>query len=290
MRKLISSVATGNTMEDVVTARFDYSKLDQLSSSVRIRLNSTVTRVQHVGDLASARQVQLTYVRDGQAYKVQASSCVLACNNSIIPHLCPELPEPQRQALARQVKSPILYTNVVLRNWQAWKKLGIGAVVSPGSYHISSMLDFPVSLGDYHYSGGPDEPIIVHMERFPHRNNEGLTAQEQRRMGQHELLATPFDTIERNVRSQLASMLGSAGFDPATDILAITVNRWAHGYAAWYESLFDTFYEDDEDPRYPHMIARAPFGLITIANADSAASAMLEAAVEQAHRAVTELN
>ena len=34
-----------------------------------------------------------------------------------------------------------------------------------------------------------------------------------------------------SIRDQLARMLGGAGFDPATDIFAITVNRWAHGYA-----------------------------------------------------------
>ena len=207
----------------------------------------------------------------------------------MIPYLCPELPVSQREALANQVKSPILYTNVALRNWQSWKKMGIGAVLSPGSYHIAASLDFPVSLGDYSFSGGPDEPVVVHMERFPHVNNQGLTAQEQHRRGQQELLTTPFETIELNVREQLASMLGEGGFDPATDITGITVNRWAHGYGYFYSPLFDTVYEDDDDERYPHMRARKPFGRITIANADAAAGASLGAAVEQGHRAVTEL-
>ena len=289
VRKMIPDVAQGNTMDDIVTAKFDYSKLDQMSAAVRIRLNSTVNRVQHVGDPGSAKQVRVFYVRDGQAYQVQARACVLACNNSIIPYLCPELSVSQRDALANQVKVPILYTNVALSNWRAWKKMGIGAVVSPGSYHIYTALDFPVSLGDYEFSSDPDEPIVAHMERFPHVNNQGLTAKEQHRRGRHELLYTPFETIERNVRTQLASMLGEAGFDPATDIAGITVNRWAHGYAYWYNPLFDTVYEDSHDERYPHMIARKPFGRITIANADSAATALFEAAVEQAHRAVSEL-
>jgi spermidine dehydrogenase len=289
VRRFIPAIAGGNSMEDVVTARFDYSQLDQPESPVRIRLNSTATRVEHDGDPATARQVKLTYVREGQAFQVHAGACVLACNNSVIPYLCDELPKIQRDALARQVKSPILYTNVVLRNWQAWKNLGIGGVVSPGSYHTNAMLDFPVSLGDYNYTADPDEPIVVRMERFPHRNNEGLTPSEQKRLGQHELMNTPFETIERNIRTQLSSMLGAGGFEPATDILAITVNRWAHGYAAWYNSLFDPIYEDDDDERYSHVIARKPLGRITIANADAAASPMLEAAVEQGHRAVTEL-
>ena len=289
VRQMIPAVAAGTTMDDVVTARFDYSALDQADWPVQLRLNSTVTHVEHVGDHKSAQSVRVSFVRNGQAYRVQAKGCLLACNNAAIPHLCPELPEAQREALARQVKSPILYTNVVIRNWQAWKNMGIGALVCPGGYHSSATLDFPVSLGGYEFSGDPDEPIIVHMERFPHRNNEGLTSHEQFRLGRYELLGTSFETIERNVRDQLASMLGEGGFDPARDILGITVNRWAHGYASWYNSLYEPVYDDDDDERYPHMQARKRFGRITIANADSAANAMFEAAVEQGHRAVTEL-
>ncbi len=289
VRELIPPAAAGNNMEDIVAACFDYARLDQASSSVRLRLNSTVTGVKHDGDPSSARHVQVSYVRAGQAFQVQARRCILACNNSIIPYLCPELPAAQRQALALQVKTPILYTNVALRNWQAWKNLGIGALVAPGSYHINAMLDFPVSLGSYAFSKSADKPVIVHMERFPHRSNGGLSEREQHRMGRYELLSTSFKTIERNVRNQLVGMLGEGGFDPSGDILGITVNRWAHGYAYSYNPLFDNVYADDDDPRYPHVQARKRFGRITIANADAAANAMFEAAVEQGYRAVTEL-
>jgi spermidine dehydrogenase len=290
VRGMIPAVAPGKTMEDVVTARFDYSKLDEAKSPVRLRLNSTVVRVEHDGDPKTAKRVRISYVRGGRAYRVQARSCVLACYNMMIPHLCPELPAPQREALVLQVKTPILYTNVALRNWQAWKKLSIGAVIAPGSYHVNAMLDFPVSLGGYRFSEGPDDPIVVHMERFPHRSNMGLTPRDQHRLGRYELLSTSFETLERNVRNQLAGMLSAGGFDPARDIEGITVNRWAHGYAYWYNPLFDTYYEDRDDERYPHMQARKRFGRIAIANSDSGARAMLESAVEQGHRAAAELS
>ena len=143
VRSLIPAVAPGSTMEDVITARFDYSKLDLEKSPVRLRLNSTVTHVANDGDPESAKKVGVSYVRGGQAYRVQARHCVLACYNAMIPALCPELPAPQREALAYGVKAPILYTNVALNNWWAWKKLGVGAVVSSGSYHVNAMLDFP---------------------------------------------------------------------------------------------------------------------------------------------------
>jgi spermidine dehydrogenase len=291
VRQMIPAVAPGKTMEDVVMARFDYSKLDEASSSVRLRLESTVVGVRHDGDPKSAKRVQISYVRGGRPLRVQAKSCVLACYNAIIPYLCPELPKPQREALAFQVKSPILYTTVALRNWQAWKKLGIGATVAPGSYHIGAQLDFPVSLGGYQFAKSPDDPILVHMDRFPVRPNEGLTRREQYRIGRYEMLSTSFETIERSVREQLTGMLGAGGFDPAREIEGITVNRWAHGYSYMYDGLSDLAYaEYDEDETYPHMRARKRFGRITIANSDSAAMPMLEAAVEQGHRAVKELS
>ena len=289
VRAMIPGVAPGSTMEDVVTARFDYDRLDLDELSVRLRLNSTVTHVEHDGDPASANQVAVSYVKGGRAYRVRARSCVLACDNAMIPALCPELPEAQREALKVQVRAPMLYTSVALRNWQAWKNLGIGAVVSTGGYHVNAMLDFPVSMGGYEFASGPDDPIVVHMERFPHRPNEGLGERAQRRLGRHELLATSFETIERNVRSQLAATLADGGFDPARDIEAITVNRWAHGYSYTYNDLEGPYYEDWDDERYPHVRARKPFGRITIANSDAGADAMMEVAVEQAHRAVSEL-
>jgi spermidine dehydrogenase len=290
VRQMIPAVAPGNTMDDVVTARFDYSKLDREDSPVRLRLDSTVVDVEHEGDPKSAKRVGVTYVRGGRAYRVLARSCVLACDHAMIPYLCPGLPAPQREALAMQVKTPMLYTTVALRNWQAWKKLGIGATVAPGSYHINAMLDFPVSIGGYAFAKSPDDPIAVHMERFPHRPNEGLTLREQCRIGRREMLATSFETIERSIRGQLAGMLGEGGFDPARDIEGITVNRWPHGYSyTWYNPLFDPVYDEDDDERYPHFRARKQFGRIAIANADAGANAMFETAVEEGYRAVTEL-
>ena len=205
----------------------------------------------------------------------------------MIPHLCPELPGSQREALGYAVKSPILYTNVALRNWQAWKKLGIGAVIAPGSYHINAMLDFPVDLGGYKYAKSPDEPVVIHMERFPHRPNEGLTNREQFRAGRHELMTTSFEFMERSIRTQLAGMLGAGGFDPARDIEAITVNRWAHGYAYFYNPLYDPEFEEGQEP---HVLGRQPLGRITIANSDAAGQAYLHAAIDQARRAVDELD
>jgi spermidine dehydrogenase len=289
VRSLIPDVAPGTTIEDLVLASFDYSKLDRADSNVRVRLQSTAVNVEHDGTPQSSSRVGITYVRDGQANRVWARHCVLACYNQIIPHLCPELPDPQRQALTTMVKSPILYSNVALRNWQSWKKLGIGALLNPGSYCVSTHLDYPVDFGGYRYTRDPDEPAIVHMVRFPHQSNAGLTPSEQKRLGRHELYATPYETIERNLRQQLAGSLSEGGFDPARDIEGITVNRWAHAYINRANPLYDEIYEDGEDERYPFVRGRKPLGRIAIANSDAGSISLINVAIEQAHRAVGEL-
>ena len=286
VRAMIPQVASGSTMDDIVGARFDYSRLDESSSQVRMRLESTVIRVEHEGTPDSADRVAVSYVRGGRAYRVFARSCVLAGYNAMIPYLCPELPARQRKALALAVKSPILYSNVLLRNWQAWRKIGIAAVSAPGSYHANAMLDFPVSLGGYEYSAGPDEPILVHMERFGKCATPGLTPREQFRAERHRLLVTPFDEIEREIRTQLTGTLSSGGFDPERDIEAITVNRWAHGYAYYYNPLFD---DVDGDAEPPHVVGRERFGRIAIANSDAGAQATIDSAIDQAHRAIEDL-
>jgi spermidine dehydrogenase len=284
VRRLIPSAAAGTTAEDIVTAHIDYGRLDRPGSGVRLRLNSTVIRVKHVGDPSSARAVAVTYLRDGQAYTVRATGCLLACWNMMIPYLCPELPAAQRAALHSLVKAPLVYTSVALANWRAFKILGVSEVYAPGSYHTSFRLNAKVDIGAYRSPALPDEPILLHMVRTPCK--PGLTEYEQNKAGRAELLATSFATFERKIREQLLRTLGPGGFDPARDIEAITVNRWPHGYAPEYNSLFDP---DVPDAQRPHMIARTPFGRITIANSDAGAAAYTDSAIDQASRAVNEL-
>ena len=126
---------------------------------------------------------------------------------------------------------------------------------------------------------------MIHMVRTPCQ--PGLPARDQHRAGRLDLLSTSFATFEREIRDQLARTLGSGGFDAGRDIRAITVNRWPHGYAYQYNSLWDPFWLDGNTP--PCEIARRRFGRISIANADAAAYSYADAAIDQAHRAVTEV-
>ncbi len=285
IRALIPGSTSGNSMEDVVTARMNYVLLDEPASAVRVRLNSTVVRARNVGDPAAAKEVEVTYVRGGEARSVRGAACILACWNMMIPYLCPEMPQKQKEGLAYGVKVPIVYTNVLINNWQALKNQGVCVVSCPGSYFSLVELDYPVSMGSYRFPAKPDEACLLHLERMP--VGPGRTAREQQTAGRIELYGTPFKVFERKIREQLGRMLSPGGFDPARDILAITVNRWPHGYAYEYNSLYDPDWPDDQRPC---AIGRQPFGRISIANADADAFAYTNAAIDQAYRAVKEIS
>jgi spermidine dehydrogenase len=284
VRALLPEVAPGHTMEDVVAAKFDYSKLDDARFPMRIRLNSTVIHAANIGNASSAKGVEVTYVRGGKAYAVRGKNCVMACWNMVIPYICPEMPEAQKEGLAYNIKVPLVYTNVQLRNWKAFEKLKVHSVHCPGSFFYGVEMDFPVSMGGYEFTQSPEEPCLLHMQHVP--VGPGDTAREMQRAGRAMLMETSFETFERNIRDQLGRALGSGGFDPAADIEAITVNRWPHGYAYEYNSLYDPVWPVG---KAPHEIGRQPFGRIHIANSDAGAFAYTNEAIDQGWRAVREI-
>jgi spermidine dehydrogenase len=285
VRKMIPAAAAGHDAEDIVTAKFDYAQLDKADAPVRIRLSSIVTAVNHAGPAEQAKEVDVTYVRDGRLASVHGKNVILACWNMMIPYVCAELPEKQKEALHYGVKVPVVYTSVAIRNWEAFEKLGVHTIACPGMYHYEMKLDLCVDLGGYESPKTPNQPILVRLERTPCL--PGLPERDQHRAGRGDLLSTPFETFERNIRDQFARVLGPGGFDAARDITAITVNRWPHGYAYEYNYLFDPEWPAGESPC---EIGRRRFGRIAIANSDAGAAAYTDGAMDQAWRAVEELH
>ena len=279
VRSLLPDVAPGHTMEDVVLAPFDYGRLDRDGQNVRIRLETTCIDVRNAGDA-----VLVGYVRAGVTRRVAARHAVLACFHMMIPHIMPELPASQRDALARNVKTPLVYTNVLTRNWQPWARLGVHDISAPMSFHTRVKLDFPVNLGGYRHPGDPSEPMCLHLVHVPGAPNQGLDARTQFRIGQRKLFETTFADFEARIRDELDRMLGPGGFASARDIAAITVNRWPHGYGYVANSLFDG---DD----YGNVLdqARQRVGGVAIANSDAGGDAYAHLAIDQAARAVREL-
>jgi spermidine dehydrogenase len=273
---LIPSVAQGNSAEALVKARFDYDQLDRPKHATRLRLNSTVVDVQHNGNADSADEVLVRYVTDGSTFQVSANHVVMACYNVMIPHIVTDLPEVQVKALSQQMKSPLVYTTIGLRNWRAFKEQGLGLAMCPGNMHQTLFMDFPVSLGGYQYAQNPDDPCVIQMISCPYSEELGKARPEQYKEARYRMLGRQFSDYESEIREHLSGMLPPQYFDFDREVASVTVNRWAHGYtvAGSGDSV---------------EMGRQPFGRITIANSDSAASADAIAAMEMGYRAVREL-
>lgn len=285
VRKLIPAAQKGSSMEELFLEPVDYSTLDLPDHPTRLRLNASVVRVKHDGSPEAAQSVTVTYLEDGKLKTVEAGHVVLACWHRIIPRITDELADTQVDALNDQVKIPLIYTNVLIRNWEAFDRLKIGGFLAPKCFWDSVEIDYPVSSPNYRFADKPSDPVVLHMSKMP-LTADGLSARDQATAGRYSLVDISFEDMEREIRDLLGRALKDGGFDPARDIEAITCNRWSHGYALEYMRPWDAYWPDGP---LPIETSRKGWGRIAIANSDAGAYAYAHSAIDQAGRAIREL-
>lgn len=283
VQKLIPSVAPNmKGFKDVASAQFNYGALDKIDEPTGIRLNSTVVGVREVG----GDRVEVDYVQKGTPSRITAERCILACYNGLVPHLCPEMSEKQKEGLSYGVKIPFVYANVLLENGRAFSKLGVAFTQCPYDPFQWVSAAPTMTTGGYEPPRNAEDPMAVLMMSTPTpATEEEGSARDLFRMGRHKIYSTTFEKYEKDIRAQLQALLGKHGFNHETDIRAITVNRIPHGYAYWYMGLDDPEWEEGQAP---HELGRAKFGRISIANSDSEATPLMDAAFDAAFRAVEE--
>ena len=283
VHKLIPNVAPAmKGFEDVAISNFNYGALDLDDNSTRLRLNSTVVGVKET----ALNHVRVDYVEKGQPFSISADHCILACYNGLIPHLCPEMSDQQKEGLSYGVKVPFVYANVLLKNGRAFAGLDTTFTQCPYDPFQWVSAAPTVTSGGYQPPQSPDRPMAVFMMASPTPADiKDMSARDLFRVGRHKIYGTPFKDYEQQIRDQLQGMLGQYGFNHETDITAITVNRIPHGYAYSYLGLDDP---DWDEGHAPHEIGRAQFGRISIANSDSEAMPLMQAAFDAAWRAVQE--
>ncbi len=279
---LIPGVAPGTNADNIAVAKFDYSRLDLPDSPVRLRLNSTV-----INAVNADSGVAVTYINNGKPLRVKARHCVMACYHIIIPHLCPDLPEAQKTAQKYQVKRPLLLTNVLIRSSEAMDKLGIAGASCPGRMHARIFMFKGLNTGGYTHKFADKGPVPLTFWGSISPAADVVDIKAQMRDSRARMLALTFEDYEREVRTVLKGMLGPAGFNVKRDVLAITVNRWPHGYSHDYLDLWDPDWPEGEAP---HEIASKPFGNITMANSDAGADAYTHVAIDEAYRAIQEIS
>ncbi|WP_035882098.1 NAD(P)-binding protein [Cupriavidus metallidurans] len=270
--KLVPGVAAAQGQE-IVGARFDYGKLDREGNPVRIRLNSTAIAIE-----PDVRITRVTYGWQGNLQRVEAAHVVVAGYDMMVPFILPSLPAPAKAALRSCVKAPLVYTKVALDNWRAFDALKTWRIHAPTMAYSDLWLESA--------PGGKDDPVVLHMLYVPTVPDSGMSARERFRAGRAFLLGTPFEALERDIRTQLDRMLAAGGFKSVRDIQGITVNRWAHGYSY----MPSGFAPDDANLQVALEQAGRGVGNIRIAGADTAGSPSVTAAIEQSMRAVGSLN
>lgn len=283
VRRMIPRVASGTTIDDLIAARFDYSKLDRADHYVQLRLNSTVVNAANNKD----QSVSISYVANENAFKVKSKRAILACYNNMITYMCPELPEQQKEQLQQGVKGPMLIANVLLRDGQSFYNAESEIFQCPTSPFTLVSKAPPLNIGDYKSSSNPKDPVVIYMLGAPAAtpNDGSQTVRDLYRQGRYGVYAKSFGDYEKEIRDQLTGMFAANGFDADRDIEAITLNRWSHGYAYTHFELFDPKWPAGEAP---HELGRKPFGNITIANSDSEGLDTVDGAVNAAWRSVQE--
>lgn len=309
VRALIPDALPGGDWQSIEGARTNYATLDREGQPTRIRLSSIVVSAHHVGRTPyqfepETREVEVAYMHGGNAFSVRAKDVVMAGMNNMVPYICPDMPEEQKTALHTAVRAANQQTHVLFRNWEAFAKLGVSGVSFPNSFYGGMRPEFSGPMPGLNPPQDPSDPILV---GFTTAANSGIAANptmmrellggatlppgtpmdDQFRAIRAGLLATPFEHFERAIRTQAASALAGSGFDPAHDIVAITVNRWPHGFATGRNCLFDKI--DPASDLSPPLIAKQKFGRIAIANSDASGVGIAQTAIDEAARAVRDL-
>jgi len=280
VRSLIPGVAPGNSMEDIVTARFDYGRLDVPANRVRLRLCSTVVALANNG-----AGVDVLYAQGEDLTCVRASHAVYAGYSAMLPYICADLDAVQRRALSQQVKAPLVYVNVAIRSWRSWVNRGIHYVNNPAGFYSHVKLDYPVSLGRYRFPTHPDEPMVLHLIHVPWPDGPIKDQRSAWRAGRAQVYSRSFEEFELRARDELTRILGPGGFDSERDIGAITVNRWGHGYSYYSNPLFDPPEAEREMDLSSKKLGRVHF-----AGTDAAWMPFADRAIDTAHRVAAEIS
>jgi spermidine dehydrogenase len=285
VKTLIPDAFAGpRTVDDVWRNRIHFAALDRGGQSTRIRLNSTVVRVEHAGNPANAPHVVITYLKGGRLFKVKARKVVMAGGNWTSKHIVRDLPGTHRDAYAQFYRSPCLMANVAVRNWRFLYKMGMsGCRWFEGLGNYLSVRKM-ATIGGMTPSIGPDSPTVLTIKVL--FAQPGLPIGEQGSRGRAQMLGTSFAQYERAFRQQLGDMFAPGGFDPRRDIAGIILNRWGHAYVNPQPGFF---FGVHGKPAPRDVLRNRPHGRIAFANTDLAGAMDHRNSIREADRAVKQL-
>jgi spermidine dehydrogenase len=251
---------------------------------VRIRLNSTVARVEHMGEPNKSEYVSITYIKDGRPTRIKAKTVVMAGGGWITKHVVRDLDETRRNAYAQFYYSPYLVANVAVRNWRFLYDQGLAGGDWFEGFGRSVAVRTCAKFGMDTPVVGPDLPTVLTF--FVDFAKPGLPIADQGHLGRAELLSTPFAVYEKQIREQMTEMFGSSGFDAKRDIAGIVLNRWGHPFINPQPGFF---FGLNGNPAPRQALRDGPFGRIVFSHADLSGAMDHRNAFIESNRAVNQL-
>lgn len=280
VRSLIPDSMSGDlSFSDVLNHSIDFAALDRKDAPARIRLNSTVIRVEHEGS-----GVAVTYEKEGKLYRTRGRAAVVASAGWVNRHTIADLPGDIRAAYDEFRYAPAMSVNVALTNWRFLYKLQAPAVrYFSGEFGWSCNIRQNMVAGAYHPPLHPDKPTVLTF--YLGLYTPGLSPSEQGRLGREKMLATSYADFERQIRSQMTMLFGDAGFDASKDIAGIILNRWGHARVIQPPG----FYFGRNGKRPAREIVEQGFGRIAIAHAELNGHQNATGALAQGKRAAEQV-
>ncbi|WP_019531375.1 NAD(P)-binding protein [Dasania marina] len=290
VKKMIPESITGKyNLNDIVYGDINWDTLDKKGQDLRIRVNSTVVAVEHEGDVASAKSVNVTYIDNAShtPKRVKAKSVVMASGQWVNKYILRDSPPALSTAMGEFNHAPMLVINVALHNWRFMEKLGITAARWFEGFGWFTNIRAPMSIEGKHMPLDPNLPTtLTFYNAFTDDvSDKGLPLKAQGAIGRASLFAMSYRDIEYRIRKQMTEMFADYGFDAKRDIAGIVTNRWGHAYVAPQPGFF---FGENGQPA-PRDVVREGYGRIRFAHSELTGEQLWTNACHEGERAAKQV-
>jgi spermidine dehydrogenase len=283
VKAMIPDAITGtSSFGDVLNAPIAFDALDR-EQPTRIRLGATVVAVEHAGAPERAETVDVTYAVKGELSRVRAKAVIVAAGGWIAKHIVRDLPPAYVAAFAQFHHAPILVANVAVRNWKPFAKLGITAAHWFDGFGFFVNVRQPMVVDGAPVPLDPAKPaMLTFYVGFP---QPGVPIDAQTEGARARLFATSYAEYEMQIRHQLQTLFGEAGFDARRDIAGIVLNRWGHAYLAPQPG----FYFGSATTPAPLGVIRERYGRVAFGHSELSGRQSWGRAAQEGRRALAQV-
>jgi spermidine dehydrogenase len=271
-------------LDGLLLGRIDWAALDRAGAPVRMRLGAAVVAVEHTANAAGTTGARVTYLRGGQLFSTQGRTVVVCGQQHANKHICRDVPESWKAAMASFAHAPILTVNVAVRNWRFLEKAGFACVRWFEGFGWWTGLRRNVVL-----NGKPTQPLDPGKPTVLTSYNPfcqpGLPFPEQCTAARMALFSTSYAEIEQQIRAQYTKMFAPFGFDAARDIAGIVINRQGHAYVVDPPGFF---FGTGGKPAAKDVL-QTRFDRLALAHSELTGAQMWETAAEQGQRAARQV-